>query len=94
MRRSNMRIINAPAMATDKIITIKLAIQEVLEDATVSKNVKARLEQVMTILDDTGDVSVRINRVLHELDELSNDSNLQSYTRTQVWHMASLLENI
>lgn len=81
------------AMAGEQLPQVKSAILEVIEDATVSKNIKVRLEQVIKILDDDADVSVRVNRVLNEIDELSNDANLQPYIRTQMWNIASMLEN-
>ena len=31
---------------------------------------------------------------LDEFDEISNDTNLQPYTRTQLWNVVSMLENI
>ncbi|MBI4149313.1 UPF0147 family protein [Candidatus Woesearchaeota archaeon] len=80
-------------MAGEQLPQVKSAILEVIEDATVSKNIKVRLEQVIKILDDDADVSVRVNRVLNEIDELSNDANLQPYIRTQMWNIASMLEN-
>ncbi|HLD06857.1 MAG TPA: UPF0147 family protein [Candidatus Nanoarchaeia archaeon] len=81
------------AMA-DQLPQAKSAILELIEDATVSKNIKVRLEQVVKILEDDAEISVRVNRVLNELDDLSNDANLQPYIRTQVWNIVSLLEKV
>ncbi|MBU0461926.1 MAG: UPF0147 family protein, partial [Nanoarchaeota archaeon] len=38
------------------------------------------------------ELSIRINKALSELDEISDDTNLQAYTRTQIWNIASMLE--
>ena len=60
---------------------------------TVPKNVKSKLESVVTFLKDPSEeLSLRINKSLSELDEVADDINLPSYTRTQIWNIASMLE--
>ncbi len=70
------------------------AIQELQEDATVPKNVKTKLDMIIEILKADEDLSMKAHRALHELDEISDDSNLQAYTRTRIWNIASLLEGL
>jgi len=48
----------------------------------------------MDILNGKTDLSIRINKALNELDEIADDTNIQSYTRTQIWNIVSLLEKI
>ena len=79
----------------DQIRDIVDAIEELLEDNTVPKNVKKKLELISVALKEDGeDISIRINKALSELDELSDDTNLESFTRTQIWNIASMLESI
>lgn len=70
------------------------AISELKEDHTVPKNVKAKLDNVMAMLNEKIEDSIKISRVLHEIEEISEDSNMQSYTRTQIFNVVSLLEMI
>lgn len=68
------------------------AIKELLEDNTVPRNVKRKLETSKNILESNDELSIKVNKVLNELDELSEDTNVQSYTRTQIWNIVSMLE--
>lgn len=70
------------------------AIQELQEDATIPKNIKTKLEEISEMLKSDEDISIRINKALHELDEISDDTNIQPYARTQIWNIASMLESI
>ena len=70
-------------------------IREVAEDDDVPKNVKKRLEEISIMLeDDKTSVSILIDRALQSLDELANETNLQSFVRTQIWNIISSLESI
>jgi len=67
---------------------------EIRGDPTTPKNVKGKIEVVVSILKDGEDSSIRINKALDELDEIVGDNNLQQFTRTQIWNIVSLLEKI
>ena len=65
------------------------------KDNTIPKNVKQKLHDINDILNNgTEDMALRINKILQELDDLSEKSNIPEYTRTQIWNLASLLETI
>lgn len=70
------------------------ALQELNEDNTVPRNVKSKVEQVLKILNENTEVSIRVNKALNELEEIANDTNMQTYTRTQLWNVISLLEKV
>lgn len=66
---------------------------ELLEDTTVPKNVKEKIQGIVhTLNDEKIEVSIRKDKALQVLDGVSEDSNLQSYTRTQLWNVISMLE--
>ena len=65
---------------------------ELCEDPTLPKNIKDKLEFLMELLAQPIDFSLRISRALHELEELAEDKNLQSYTRTALFNLISSLE--
>lgn len=68
------------------------ALEELKDDSTVQKNIKTRISDIIEALNKEEETSIKINKVLEELDEISNDNNLHSYTRTQIWNIASMLE--
>ena len=80
----------------ERVENIVESLQELAHDNTVPRNVKSKVEEVINILKDENgeDISMKINKVLSTLDEISDDTNLQSYTRTQIWNIASMLEII
>lgn len=67
---------------------------ELLNDQTVPKNIKIKIEGIIKALEENCEVSLKVNRALNDLDEITNDVNIQSYTRTQLWNIASLLEKV
>lgn len=71
------------------------AIDELQEDTTVPKNIKIKLQAISSMLkEEKVDPRMVINKVLDQLEELSEDVNLQAYTRTQLWNIVSMLESI
>ena len=75
----------------DAVIT---GLSEIKEDVSVPRNVRTKIESVLNTLKEDIELSIRINKTLSELDEISNDVNLQSYTRTQLWNVMSILEKM
>lgn len=74
---------------------VREALNEMIEDQTVPKNVKLKLNSTLNALsDENEDISLRINKALNELDELTDDINIESFTRTQLWNIVSMLEMI
>ncbi|MBN1644847.1 UPF0147 family protein [Candidatus Woesearchaeota archaeon] len=67
-------------------------IQEMLEDGAVPKNVRARLEKTISVLQEKEENRIKVSRALHELEEISNDTNMQADTRTQLFNVVSVLE--
>lgn len=79
---------------SEQVNDIIEVLSDLLEDHTVPKNVKIKIEKIVASLKDEQDVSIRINKALSLLDEISDDNNIQSYTRTQIWNIASMLESL
>lgn len=79
----------------ERITNIIDALEELTEDNTVPRNVKCKISDIIAILKGDGeDLSIKVNKVLSELDDISDDMNIQPYTRTQIWNIASMLEMI
>jgi uncharacterized protein (UPF0147 family) len=69
------------------------AISDLQEDATVPKNVKEKVLAIIeTLKNEELEISMRVDKARQILDEVAEDSNLQSYTRTQVWNVVSMLK--
>ena len=69
-------------------------LNEIKDDLTVPKNVRARIEKVIGILSEAKEMPIKISKALNELEVIADDVNLQSYTRTQIWNVISELEKI
>ena len=81
-------------MTEEKIKEIIDALSELSNDSAVPKNVKNKISNMINILEDDSELSIRINKVLNELDEIADDPNMQAYTRIEILNIVSLLETI
>ena len=69
-------------------------LEELSEDVAVPRNVKEKLATTISTLKEEGEISLRVNKALHELEEIADDPNLQTYARTQIWNVVSALEKL
>jgi len=80
---------------TDELSAIIEVMNELTQDNTVPQGVRTKLTAIKNILqNDTNDLTIKINKVLDDLEQISNDTNLPSYIRTDIWNIASMLEEI
>ena len=77
-----------------KLSGVLEALQELQEDSTTPKNVKIKLDNIISLLKKNSEDPLIINRSLDELDQLTSDFNLESFTRTQIYNIISLMEMI
>lgn len=67
---------------------------EIINDRGVPKNIRVYSEEAQNILrDQARDIEVKIDSVMQIMDEMTNDPNLETFTRTQIWGVVSLLES-
>lgn len=69
-------------------------LQELENDINIPKNIKIKIKNIINMLKEDTELSIKINKALNELDEISNEPNLEAYTRTQIWNVVSILEKI
>ncbi len=70
-------------------------LEQISKDRTVPKNIRLKCEESMKALqEDKESKAVKINTVISLLDEASNDPNIPTYTRTQIWNIVSVLEGL
>ena len=69
-------------------------LNEIQRDISVPRNVRTKIDTIIYTLNEDIGLPIRINKVLNELGDIANDSNLQAYTRTQLWNVMSVLEKL
>jgi len=67
-------------------------VSQIEQDSTVPKNVKTKIKEIIAILQQDLDAAVKSNKILQELDDIADDPNMPTYTRTQIWSIVSALE--
>ena len=76
-----------------QIEPINKLLDEINEDRSVPKNIrKSVMEAKEHLNNERNDMKVRISTAVSILDEISNDPNIPTYTRTQIWNVVSMLE--
>jgi len=70
------------------------SLNELHADTALPKNVRIKIDSVISTLREDAEMSIKANKALNDLDEISNDSTLQAYTRTQIWNIMSSLERL
>ena len=71
----------------------ELLIELMDEDKYLPKNVKEKLVLISNQLSDNStNVEQVINGAKDILSEISDDPNIESFSRTQIWNLSSILE--
>lgn len=68
--------------------------QSVLEDTSVPRNIRSAVEEALNKISEAEEKSVGISSAIYRLDDISNDINMPSHTRTEIWSIISELESI
>ncbi len=68
------------------------ALKELEQDSSTPKNVKSKIASTLKVLNGNSELSIKVSKALHELEEIAEDANVESYTRTQIFNIVSLLE--
>ena len=71
-------------------------LDELQEDTSVSKNVKTKIQAMKQELINTSEenLSLTVNKLLSDLEDLSSDVNIPMFVRTQIWSVTSMLETL
>lgn len=70
------------------------ALNDIKADNSVPKNVKEKVDKAILSLESDDDMTTKVHKALQELDDLSDDTTMQSFTRTQIWNVVSCLESV
>lgn len=70
-------------------------LSDLQQDSTVPRNVKTKLEAMRKELSSNeGELSLKVNKILSDVEEIANDINLPMFVRTQIWNLTSMLEGL
>lgn len=78
----------------DQLTMVIAALRELEQDNQVPKNIKTKITSTISFLEQDGETPIKVSKALQELEQLTDDSNMQAYTRTQIFNIVSLLEVI
>ena len=81
-------------MSSQQILEIVEFMKEISEDNTLPKNVMQKLNGIMDILNDSSEISMKVSKAIHELEDIVDDKNLEAYSRTQLYNIISQLETV
>ena len=70
------------------------ALTSLKEDDALPKNIKIKIDEIISNLNNETDISAKVGKSLHTLDEVSEDLNIQPFIRTQIWNISSMLEKL
>ena len=69
-------------------------LDDLRDDSTLPKNVRSTIASIIDMLNDESiDISIRVDKAMLELEQISSDTNIQSYSRTMLYQVTSNLEN-
>ncbi len=78
-----------------KVSTVTQRMRDLAENGSVPSNVGDLLKEAAEKLEDEDEeLSVRVNTAASMLDQISNDPNIKQHTRTEIWNLASKVENL
>jgi len=79
----------------EEINNIVEQINEMQDEKDIPKNIKTKLLEVAQILKNDGEeVSLKIDKALSELEEISEDVNIPTHVRMYIYNLSSVLESI
>ncbi len=80
-------------MTDDRIVQIYSLLDE-LEEEDISSFLRERFSLIRTMLSSSDSLSLRIDRVRSILDELDEESDIDSFIRSQLWRISVCIESL
>ena len=77
-----------------KVKDIIDTLSELQGDPTIPKNTGTKIQEVIDVLNSDSELSMKVNKAFNILEGIADNSNLQSYIRTQIWNIVSMLEKV
>jgi len=64
--------------------------EEILSDRVVPRNIRAKIDEASAKVKQN--TAISLSEAVYLLDDISNDVNMPDHTRTDIWHLISLIE--
>ena len=78
----------------DNIVKAISALKELQSDATLPKNITSKIDNTIRFLESDGEVPIIVSKAISEIEDLTENNNMESFTRTQLFNVVSILEII
>jgi len=78
----------------DKVANLIEYLTEFTEEDGMPRNVKLRIGDIIAILKEDIDLSIKVHKVSQILEELNEDSNIESHIRTELYGILPMLESL
>jgi len=79
----------------DQIEYVIELMESIMEDTSVPRNIRKTIEDAKNKLGSTSDeLNVNLTTAIYLMEDISNDINMPSHTRTEIWTIISELESI
>ncbi|MDD5340029.1 MAG: UPF0147 family protein [Candidatus ainarchaeum sp.] len=69
-------------------------VETLVNDSTIPKNIRKALLEAKTRLDSGEDKGVKVSAAIYLIESISDDINMPSHARTQIWAIMSALESL
>lgn len=73
---------------------VSQGLQMLLEEQGTPRNVREKVQRMLSTIKGDGDVNLKADKLLMELDNLQSDVNIPSYVRTMLMSISGMLEDI
>jgi len=64
--------------------------EDILDDRAVPRNIRERISEAIEKVKQNN--STTLSEAIYILDDISNDVNMPEHTRTDIWHIISMIE--
>lgn len=74
--------------------SVKTRIERLTDDPEIPDDVSRKMQEAIEKLASEDELSVRANSAASILQEIGNDPNISQHMRTEIWNLASKVENL
>lgn len=74
--------------------SVKTRIERLTDDPEIPDDVSRKMQEAIEKLAGEDELSVRANSAASILQEIGNDPNISQHMRTEIWNLASKVENL
>lgn len=79
-------------MSEQKLHEVIDMMSTLVNDVTIPKNIRKAINDAKLRLEGTEEFNVKVSAAIYLIDSISDDINMPSHARTQIWAIVSSLE--